>query len=105
MEGISAAASVIGVIQLTASIVKICGGYLHEVKNARDDIISLQRTVASLEGTVQKLKELLQGPHGTRLETSSSLASRIANCLSDLGALEKKIDPGKGKFSMKRFGI
>ena len=104
MDGISSAASVIAVIQLTGSIVKICGGYIQEVKDARDDIITLQRTVAGLEGVLQKFKEL-QGPHGTKLPTTSSLANNISDCLSHLEALEKKIYPGRGKRTMKRFGF
>jgi hypothetical protein len=105
MEGISAAASVIGIIQLAGSIVKICGGYLQEVKHARDDIIALKRTVADLESTVEKLRECLEGRDGTTLTISSSLVRSIANCLSDLGALKKSVDPGKGKDFMRRFGI
>jgi hypothetical protein len=105
MEGISAAASVIGVIQLTGSIVTICSSYLREVKSAQDDIITLQRTVAGLEGTVQRLREFLQGPHGTGLITSSLLVDNITDCLSALGALEKRIDPGKRQGMMKRLGL
>jgi hypothetical protein len=105
MEGLSAAASVIGVIQLAGSIVKICSGYLREVKHARDDIITLQRAVADLGSTVGKLKECLEGRDGTTLIISSSLDRSIADCLSDLGDLKKSIDPGKGKDFMRRFGI
>jgi ethanolamine utilization microcompartment shell protein EutS len=41
-------ASVIGVIQLTGSIVTICSSYLREVKSAQDDIITLQRIPGSI---------------------------------------------------------
>lgn len=105
MDGLSSAASVIAVIQLTGSIVNICGGYIQEVKHAQDDIITLQRTVAGLEGVLHKLKELLQDPYGTKLPTSSSLVNNISDCLSHLESLEEKIDPGKGKRMMKRIGI
>jgi hypothetical protein len=105
MEGISAAASIIGVIQLTGSIVKICGGYLQEVKNARQDIITLQRSVTGLEKTVQKLRDSLEDPDGLKLAFSQSLFDSITNCLSDLGYLKKTIDPGEGKGFMRRFGI
>ncbi|KAK4928995.1 hypothetical protein LTR66_016191, partial [Elasticomyces elasticus] len=105
MESVSAAASVIGVIQLTGSIVKLCGGYLQEMKNAREDIIALQRSIAGLEGTVQKLFEFLQGPDATNLPTSSLLVNNVTDCLSDLGALEDKINPGKGKSMMRKLGV
>jgi hypothetical protein len=105
MDGLSSAASVIAVIQLTGSIVKICGGYIQEVRDARDDIASLQRTVAGLEGILQKLKEFLQGPNGRQLPTSTSLVNNITDCLSDLEHLEEKINPGKVKRMMRRFGF
>ena len=43
MDGLSSAASVIAVIQLAGSIVKICGDYIQEVKKARDEILELQQ--------------------------------------------------------------
>ncbi|RDH24360.1 hypothetical protein M747DRAFT_292793 [Aspergillus niger ATCC 13496] len=61
MEGASAAASVCAVVQLTGSVVKICGGYLQEMKNAREDIVALQRSITGLEAAVKKLFELLHG--------------------------------------------
>ncbi|CAI7611957.1 unnamed protein product [Penicillium viridicatum] len=105
MEGISAAANVVGVIQLAGSIAKICGGYLREVKNARNDIVTLQQTVTDLELIVERLNKCLQGPCGTTLALSSGLVRGIASCHSDLETLKKSIDPGKGKDVMRRFGI
>lgn len=105
MDGLSSAASVFAVIQLTGSVVKICGSYIQEVKDARDDIITLQQTVAGLQGILQKLREFLQGPRPTNQPTSSSLIINITNCLSDLEGLEEKIDPGRKKRTMRKFGI
>lgn len=44
MDVLSAASevTVFGAIELTGCIVKICGHYITEVKNARDDILSLR---------------------------------------------------------------
>jgi hypothetical protein len=105
MDGLSSAASVIAVIQLTGSLLRLCGGYIEEVKYARDEIFTLQRAIAGLEGTLQDLQKFLQSNDGKALPTSSRLASNIADCLSDLRGLEEKIDPGKGKMLMKRFGF
>jgi hypothetical protein len=105
MDGISSTASVIAVIQLTGSIVKLCAGYIQEVKDARDDILTLQRTVAGLEGVLQKLDALLQGPHGAMFCTSSSLVNNISDCLSQLKDLEEKIELGTGKRIMRSLSI
>ncbi|KAJ5141799.1 NACHT and WD40 domain protein [Penicillium atrosanguineum] len=105
MDGISAAASVIAVIQLTGSIVKICGGYIKEVKDARKDVVSLQKEVEDLRETLEKLSGLFQGTHGMKLSTSQSLVDGTINCLSVLQDLEGKIDPGRGKKAMSKVGL
>lgn len=104
MAGLSSAASVIAVIQLTASLVKLCGSYMQEVKNARDEILTLQRAIAGLQGSLQNLQILLQSSDGNALSTSR-LVSDITNCLSDLRALDARLDPGKGKKLMRKVGI
>lgn len=103
MDGLSTAASVIAVIQLTAGIVNICGSYLQRVRNAKDDISSLQQVVMSLERTLRNLKEFLQGPNGKHLSTLQILHGDITNCHPVLIALKEKIDPGKKP--MRRLGI
>ncbi|KAJ6107986.1 NACHT and WD40 domain protein [Penicillium sp. IBT 18751x] len=105
MDGLSSAASVIAVIQLTGSIVKICGSYLQEAKDARDQIIALQRTVTGLESILYKLSELLQGPCDAKLGTFSLLVNDVSDCLSRLEGLKEKIDPVGGKRMMRRLGI
>lgn len=105
MDGLSSAASVIAVIQLTGSLVKICGGYIQEVKDARDDIITLQRAITGLQGILQDLQKFLQSHNDKTLPTSSRLVSNITDCLSDLRALEVKIDPGRGKKLMRKVGF
>lgn len=103
MDGLSCAASVIAVIQLTGSIVGICGGYLQGVRNAKQDISSLQQAIISLERTLQNLKEFLQGPSGKYLSTLQILNSDVTNCRLVLMALKDKIDPEKK--IMRRLGI
>ncbi|KAJ5936027.1 hypothetical protein N7454_005325 [Penicillium verhagenii] len=105
MDGLSSAASVIAVIQLTGSIATFCGGYIQEVKDARNEILALQQAITGLEGTLQDLQKLLQSNNGTVLSTSSQLVSNITDCKADLRALEVKLDPGKGKKLMRKVGL
>lgn len=105
MDGLSSAASVIAVIQLTGSLAKLCGGYIREVKDARVEIFNLQQAISALQGTLQDMNNLLQSSDGIALPTSSRLFSNIADCLSDLHALEAKLDPGKGKTLMRQLGL
>ncbi|KAJ5782438.1 hypothetical protein N7457_004212 [Penicillium paradoxum] len=70
MDGLSSAASIIAVIQVAGSVVKICGGYIKEVKDARDEILKLQQTVTDLLGVLQQLESLLEGPNSSKLSRS-----------------------------------
>lgn len=105
MDGVSSAASVIAVIQLTGSLVKLCGGYIREVQNAREEILTLQRTIIGLQDTLQDLQNNLQKNKANALPTSSRLPIVITACLSDLQALESRLDPGKGKSLMRKIGL
>ncbi|KAJ5936835.1 WD40-repeat-containing domain protein [Penicillium verhagenii] len=105
MDAISSASSVIAVIQLTGSIAKFCGGYIQEVKDARNEIFALQQAITGLEGTLQDLQKLLQSNNGTVLSTSSQVVSNMTECQADLRALEVKLDPGKGKKLMRKVGL
>jgi hypothetical protein len=50
MDTLSSTASVIAVVGLTGSLVKLCGGYIQEVKDARDEILDLQQAITGLQG-------------------------------------------------------
>lgn len=104
MDLLSSAASVVAVIQLSGSLVKICGGYIQEVKDAREEIITLQRAITGVQEILQDLEKLIQS-HQNTLPSSSRLVSRITDCLSDLRTLEVRLDPGRGKTLMKRMGL
>lgn len=62
MDKLSSAASVIAAIQLAGSFAKLCARYIQAVKDAPDDILTLQRTISELEGIFQRLKSLLGYP-------------------------------------------
>ncbi|KAL6233820.1 hypothetical protein BDW75DRAFT_182272 [Aspergillus navahoensis] len=104
MEGLSSAASVIAVIQLTGSLLELCGGYIQQVKHARDEILTLQRAIAGLHETLENLQNLVQSNDGKALPMSSRLVCNITDCLSDLRALESRLDPGKRKKMMRKVG-
>lgn len=104
MDGLSSAASVIAVIQLTGSLVELCRGYIQKVKGARDEILTLQRAITGLQGTLQDLQSLIQSKDRKALPTSSRLVGNITDCLSDLRALETRLGPGKKEKLMRKVG-
>ncbi|KAL4961614.1 WD40-repeat-containing domain protein [Aspergillus stella-maris] len=105
MDGLSLAASVIAVIQLTGSLVKLCGGYIQEVRNAPEEILTLQRAITGLQNILKDLHNNLQVNNANALPTSSRLPSDINACLSDLQALEAKLDAEQGKTLMRKMGL
>ncbi|KGO35946.1 NACHT nucleoside triphosphatase [Penicillium expansum] len=102
MDGLSTTASVIALIQLTGSIVNICGGYIRGVKDASDEIKSLQHQVADLGGAIEKLTELRHGPGGKSVPTSQALVDDANKCLR---ALEKNINPRSKRKVMSKLWV
>lgn len=102
MDPLSSAASVIALIQLAGRIVKICGDYIQEVKNARAEILEVQQAVTDLAGVLRELHVLLQGPNGPSLSSSQTLDVPITNCSSTLTALELTIGLRKRNSMMRR---
>ncbi|KAJ5967554.1 hypothetical protein N7501_003802 [Penicillium viridicatum] len=96
MDGLSSAASVIAAIQLAGSIVKIYGGYIKEVKDAKDEIRELQETVIGLVEALQELKVFLQSPKCAKLSRPRALDRSITKCCLTLRALGVTIGLGKG---------
>lgn len=105
MDGLSSVASVIAVIQLAGSLVTICGGYIQKVKHARDDITTLKSAIESLRQILQDLLHFLEDSNNKRLPTSPRLASDVTNCLSDIRALNEKLESRMGKRSMRKCGF
>ena len=109
MDGVSAAASVIAIIQISEDVVSLCSQYLKAVKNAKSDIVRLQGELNSLKRVLEGAQKLLDGPSEARLETSRLLHDGLRGCYSQLKDLETKLkdhlkteDKGGG---MRRFGL
>jgi hypothetical protein len=105
MSGIELAASVIAVIDLSTKVVALCSRYASDVSSAERDISRLQRESASLNKTLQNLRELLDGPHGGRLTTSRSLCDAVQECSSEFKRLDKLLEPGTERKAMRRLGV
>ncbi|KAH8698504.1 ankyrin repeat-containing domain protein [Talaromyces proteolyticus] len=94
MDGLSAAASVIAVIQITGTVVSLCSDYLKAVKNAKHDIERLQGELIDLSTTLQGAQKLLDSPRASKLETSQGFRGALNDCSLQLKDLEAKL---KGK--------
>ena len=78
MEGLGIAANVIAVIDLSVKVADWCVEYCKSVKNAKDDIVRFRLEVIGLQTAANGVKELLAGPSGERLKTSTAMQLRPA---------------------------
>jgi Fungal N-terminal domain of STAND proteins len=105
MAGIGEAASVIAVIQITTQVVKLCGGYLSEVNDARQDIERLRSKALALQGVLERAQRIVEDSKFDRLPVLNSVLESLRQCVSDLQLLQTKLDLGKRGKIMKSFGL
>jgi hypothetical protein len=105
MDGLSGAASVIAVIDISAKIAALCFQYSIAVKDAKSDIERIERKVSDIKRVLKSIKKLLDGPRTARLSATHSLFKSLQQCLLELQELEKVLKPGKTRKTMSRFGV
>ena len=105
MDGLSTAASVIAVVDMSAKITSLCFQYFTAVKDAKNDIERLQRKVAEIKSILEKVKQLLDGRDKARLSTTSELSDSLKECFKELEGLKAELEPGKARKTMSQFGV
>jgi hypothetical protein len=105
MDGLSGAASVIAVIDISAKITSICYQYSIAVKEAKDDIERVQRKVSDITHILDKLRQLLDSQDKTCLSSTYGLLDSLRQCLRDLEDVKAKLEPGKSRKAISRFGF
>jgi hypothetical protein len=108
MDGLSVAASIIAVIQISGQVIDLCHAYYSEVKDARTDIQRLRDEMTSLRDVLSKLCDLAKTPGSTELSIFGLLNQPdgpVQRCLTDSIALVVTLNPGQGKSKMRQFGL
>ncbi|KAF1937526.1 hypothetical protein EJ02DRAFT_515146 [Clathrospora elynae] len=105
MDGLSGAASVIAVIDMSAKITALCFQYSIAVKDAKNDIERIKKKVGDIKRILESIKELLDGSHKARLCTTHGLFKSLKQCLRELQELNEELEPGKTRKTMSRFGV
>jgi hypothetical protein len=104
MDGLSGAASVIAVIDISAKITAACYQYYTAVKDAKDDVERVQRKVSNITHVLEKLKPLYSQDK-KRLSTTHGLSDSLEQWLRDMEDMRMKLDPGKTRKTMSRIGF
>jgi hypothetical protein len=105
MDGLSSAASVLAVVDMSAKVATLLFQYSKEVKNAKEDIGRVQLQVNSLKVASESVKQHLNGPDGAKLEASQKLLAALHQGFSQLKSLEQRLHLSKERKAMSRFGI
>ncbi|KAI9862795.1 MAG: hypothetical protein M1813_004291 [Trichoglossum hirsutum] len=105
MGGLSGAASVIAVIDISAKILSLCFQYSVAVKDAKKDIECIQGKVTDIKAVFEKIKQLLDGQDRARLSTTHRLSDSLKECFRGLEELKAELEPGKARKAMGRFGV
>lgn len=104
MDGLSGAASVIAVIEISAKIASLCFQYSVAVKDAKKDIERFQKKVSDLENILRAVKQLLDGRDQRRLLAAHKLVSSLKDCFLRLEELKTQLEP-KTRKDMSRVGV
>ncbi|KAL5372028.1 hypothetical protein DPSP01_013821 [Paraphaeosphaeria sporulosa] len=88
MDGLSGAASVIAVVDISAKVASLCLQYSTEVKRAKGDIERLHQKVDDTKGVLEKLQQLLDKRSKSQLPTTNTLLAPLQRCLQELKELE-----------------
>jgi hypothetical protein len=99
------AASIVAVVDLSAKLASRCLDYSIAVGNAKKDITRLQTKVKELEEVAKVVQRLIDGPRGGKLSTSRKLEQAFLDCCTQIKTVEKRLDPGRRRKAMSRFGI
>ena len=105
MDGLSVAASVFAVVDMSTKVASLLFQYSKDVWNAKEAIVQLQQEVSNLKDATESVQKLLKGPNGTRLKSSQKLLVALSDSRSQLGRLEQKLDPGRARKAMRRMGL
>lgn len=104
MDGISAAASVLAVIEISAKVATLCFQYSVAVKHASNDVQRLQKKIEDIGTILKMLEQQTERPDGARLSATSKLTESLRGCQESLQELKIQLEPGKTRKAMSRFG-
>ena len=73
MDGLSVAANVSAVVDMSTKIATLYFQYPIAVKDAKNDIERIGKKVGDIERILESIKRLLDGPHKAQLSTTHGL--------------------------------
>lgn len=104
MEPLSAAASVVAVVQISAQVFDLCRTYYLNVRDARKDIERLRNEIISLQDILVKVVDIADSPNANDLQTLGLINQEdgpLQQCQLELTRLLGKLDQGETSSKVK----
>ena len=105
MDGLSAAASVTAIVDISAKLASLCFQYAVAVKDAKKDIDRLRKTITDIGNVLEEVKQLLDRQDKAQLSTTRKLSDSLEECRQQLQGLNVQLEPGKTRKTMHRFSM
>src|SRR5258707_15710441 len=105
MDGLSGAASIVAVVEISAKVLSLCVQYSVAVKDAKRDIERLQKKVADIKNVLEDVRNLLDKQDKSQLSTTRELVDPLKECFEQLQELKTQLEPGRGRKAMRRVGF
>lgn len=104
MDGASAVASIIAVLDASVKVITLCSQYSAAVVSARADITRLETQVISLKTCLDHAKALIEASDNLTLPASRELVDQLQGCQVAMQELQAKLGPSASRKAMRRFG-
>ncbi|KAM0360987.1 hypothetical protein ACHAPK_011826, partial [Fusarium culmorum] len=96
-EALGVASSVIAVVDLSAKVISWCVRYAQDVSHAKEDKKRLAEELTRLNLASVNARNLLDGPHGSKLKASHALYLATVRSQSQLKRIEKQLAERNGQ--------
>lgn len=105
MDGLSGAASIIAVVDISAEVASLCFQYSVAVKDAKRDIERLRKKVIDVKNVLEEVQKLLDKEDKSQLSTTRTLLDSLKECHQQLQGLKAQLEPSRGRKTMQQFGF
>ena len=104
MDGLSVAANLVSIVQLSAQVFSLCQEYYIGVKQSRDEIQRLSNEVLAIHEILEQISDLLDGADAAKFATLALLNKNngpAQQCAAQLQQIKTQLDPHEG---MRKLG-
>jgi Cdc6-like AAA superfamily ATPase len=102
-EGLALAASIIAVIQISDSVISLCGQFIGKVKGAEKEVSQMITTVTALKGFLEFVETFVKmDENASRLPLLDAISHQdgpLTTCMTLLKDLEAKLRPPKRDYN------